>query len=118
MRAEHRRRCVRVRRDRLLIPLDLSAFCAYLSGHRQGDGLLPDRGINQLDEELRSYLVAMEGRLMARLNNSEERILNRLASVERDFMNTKNFLVGDALVSGGRWLDLEARVTKLEDNKS
>ena len=70
-----------------------------------------------MDEELRSYLDAMESRLMARLNNSEERILNRLASVERDFSNTKDFLVSDALVSGRRWLDLEARVTKLEDGK-
>jgi hypothetical protein len=45
-----------------------------------------------MDEELHKHLtgiegrlVAMEGRLMARLNNSEERILNRLAAVERDF---------------------------------
>lgn len=68
--------------------------------------------------KFRSELNASDDRLMARFNNSEERILNRLSSIERDFQNTKNFLVGDALVSGGRWLDLEARVTKLEDGKS
>ena len=67
-----------------------------------------------MDEEMRRYLEAMEGCLMMRLNNSEERILNRLDALERDFTNTKGFLVGDSLTSGRRWLDLEARVTKLE----
>jgi len=67
-----------------------------------------------MDEEMRRYLEAMEGRLMARLNNGEERILNRLEALERDFTNTKGFLVGDSLTSGRRWLDLEARVSKLE----
>lgn len=67
-----------------------------------------------MDEEMRRYLEAMEGRLMMRLNNSEERILNRLDALERDFTNTKGFLVGDSLTSGRRWLDLEARVSKLE----
>jgi uncharacterized protein (DUF1778 family) len=71
-----------------------------------------------MDEELRGYLEAMEGRLTARMNDQHERVLNRLASIERDFQNTKDFLVGDALVSGRRWLDLEARVTKLEDGKA
>jgi hypothetical protein len=69
------------------------------------------------DDPIMAALAAMETRLMARLNNSEERIVNRLASVERDFQNTKEFLVGDALVSGRRWLDLEARVTDLEGRK-
>jgi hypothetical protein len=81
-----------------------------------------------MDEELRQYLAAMEARLvkrmdeiggmearlMARLNNSEERILNRLATMEADSQNTKGFLLNDAAVSSRRWLDLEARVTKLE----
>ena len=67
-----------------------------------------------MDEEMRRYLEAMEGCLMMRLNNSEERILNRLDALERDFTNTKGFLVGDSLTSGRRWFDLEARVTKLE----
>ena len=94
-----------------------------------------------MDEELRSYLQAMEARLtagvdawgnrlraelhaiddslMARLNNSEERILNKLASMEADASNTKGFLLNDAAIATRRWLDLETRVTKLEDgNKS
>jgi hypothetical protein len=71
-----------------------------------------------MDEELRGYLAAMEGRLMVRLNNSEERILNRLGTMEADALNTKGFLLNDAVISGRRWLDLEARVTKLEDGKS
>jgi hypothetical protein len=61
-----------------------------------------------MDEELRAYLDSMT----ARMNDQHERLLNRLTGIERDFL-----LVGDALVSGRRWLDLEARVTKLEDGK-
>jgi hypothetical protein len=68
-----------------------------------------------MDEELRGYLEAMEARLMARLNNSEERILNRLATMEADASNTKGFLLNDAAIYTRRWLDLEARITKLED---
>jgi hypothetical protein len=66
----------------------------------------------------RSELNAIDGRLMARLNNSEERILNRLAAMEGDALNTKGFLLNDAVIAGRRWFDLEARVTKLEDRKS
>jgi hypothetical protein len=97
--------------------LSCPRFAAYRLVFGKGTSPSQIEGITQMDEELRGYLAAMEGRLMARFNNSEERILNRLASVERDFQNSKNFLIGDALVSGGRWLDLEARVTKLEDGK-
>lgn len=71
-----------------------------------------------MDEELRGYLEAMEGRLTARMNDQHERVLNRLMAIERDLQNTKGFLIGDALVLGGRWFDLEARVSKLEDGKS
>jgi hypothetical protein len=53
-------------------------------------------------------------RFMARINDKLEQILNRLVSVESDFQNTKGFLIGDAALSGRRWLDLEARVTRLE----
>ncbi len=81
-----------------------------------------------MDDELRGYLENMEGRLaakveaseghlMARLNDSEERMLNRLTPIERDFDNTKGFLIDDALVSSGRWWDLEARVTRLEGGR-
>ncbi len=68
-----------------------------------------------MDEEAKRYLDAMEARLTARINDYSERMLNRLASLEQDFQNTKGFLVGDALVGSRRWLDLEARVTKLEN---
>jgi hypothetical protein len=53
-------------------------------------------------------------RFVAQINDKLEQILNRLVSVESDFQNTKGFLIGDAALSGRRWLDLEARVTKLE----
>jgi hypothetical protein len=55
--------------------------------------------------------------LRQQINDMAERILNRLGSLETDFTNTKGFLVGDALVAGRRWLDLEARVTALESRK-
>jgi hypothetical protein len=67
--------------------------------------------------KLRGELNAIDGRLMERFNNSEERILNRLAAMEGDALNTKGFLQNDAVISGRRWFDLEARVTKLEDDK-
>jgi hypothetical protein len=67
--------------------------------------------------KLRGELNAIDGRLMERFNNSEERILNRLAAMEGDALNTKGFLLNDAVISGRRWFDLEARVTKLEDDK-
>jgi hypothetical protein len=78
-----------------------------------------------MDDELKRYLDAMqshlteqmdalETRLMQKINNGHERILDRLATLEKDFMNTKDFLVGDSLVASRRWFDLEARVSKLE----
>jgi hypothetical protein len=68
-----------------------------------------------MDEELRQYLDAMEGRItargealegriMAQMNDQQERLLDRLASLERDFLNTKGFLIEDAIVSGRRWM--------------
>jgi hypothetical protein len=59
------------------------------------------------DEEFR--------RFVAQINDKLERILNRMTSLEGDFQNTKGFLVNDAAIGGRRWLDLEDRVTKLED---
>jgi hypothetical protein len=67
-----------------------------------------------MDDELKRYLDAMQTRLMQQINDGQERILNRLSTLERDFVNTKDFLVGDSLVASRRWFDLEARVTKLE----
>jgi hypothetical protein len=58
------------------------------------------------DEEFR--------RFMAQINDKLEQILNRMTSLEGDFQNTKGFLVNDSAISGRRWLDLEARVTRLE----
>ena len=63
-----------------------------------------------MDEDLRAYLDVMR----KEFNDGQERLLNRIASLEADFLNTKGFLVGDALVVGRRWLDLDERVTRLE----
>jgi hypothetical protein len=51
------------------------------------------------------------------LHRQLARILDRLGSLERDFTNTKDFLVTDAQVGSRRWLDLEARITALEGRK-
>lgn len=67
-----------------------------------------------MDEELRGYLEAMEGRLTARLNDQHELVLNRLNSLESDFQNTKGFLIEDAIISGRRWMDQETRLGRLE----
>lgn len=69
-------------------------------------------------DAVEARLDAVESRLMARLNNSEERILNRLEAMESDAQNTKGFLLNDAAIASRRWLDLERRVTKLEDDRA
>ena len=66
-----------------------------------------------MDDELRAYLDAMR----SEFNDAQGRLLNRLASLEQDFQNTKGFLVGDAIVSGRRWLDLDERVNRLERDR-
>lgn len=63
-----------------------------------------------MDEELKRYLDAM----MHKINDGQERLPDRIASLQRDFQNAKEFLVGDALISSRRWLDLDSRVSKLE----
>lgn len=63
-----------------------------------------------MDDELRAYLDAMR----QEFNDAQERLINRFAALEQDFQNTKGFLIGDALVSGRRWLDLDERVSCLE----
>ena len=66
-----------------------------------------------VDDELRAYLDAMR----SEFNDAQERLLNRLASLKQDFQNTKGFLVGDAIVSGRRWLDLDERANRLERDR-
>jgi hypothetical protein len=56
-------------------------------------------------------------RLVAQVNTKLEQILNRLTGLEQDFQNTKGFLVGDAVVSSRRWLDLDERVSRLERDR-
>jgi len=46
-----------------------------------------------------------------------EKVLERLGALERGFLNTKTFLVEDALVIGPRWLDHDRRINRLEDGK-
>jgi hypothetical protein len=55
-----------------------------------------------MEDELRAHLEAMEGRIMAKINDGQERIVNRLSALERDFTNTKGFLVEYPIVSSRR----------------
>jgi hypothetical protein len=48
-----------------------------------------------MGDELRAHLGAMR----KEFNDGQGRLLNRLASLEQDFQNTRGFLVGDAIVS-------------------
>lgn len=70
-----------------------------------------------MNEELRAYLQAMEVRLTARMNDQHETILNRLASLERDFLNTKGFLVEDVVIASRRATDQETRLNRLERSR-
>ena len=70
-----------------------------------------------MDEDLKIYLAAMEVRLLVRMNDQHERLISSLNALRSDFANTKDFLLRDSLVNGRRWLDLEARVSKLEGDK-
>jgi hypothetical protein len=63
-----------------------------------------------MDEELRTYLDVMR----KEFNDAQGQFLNRLTSLQQDFQNTKGFLIGDSIVAGRRWLDLDERTTRLE----
>ena len=65
-------------------------------------------------EGMEGRLMAMEGRLVARMNDQHEQLLDRLTALEADFLNTKGFLIEDAIVSGRRNAQMEARLTRLE----
>jgi hypothetical protein len=67
-----------------------------------------------MDDETRAFLEAMEARLMARMNNQHERLINVITSLQNDFSNTKGFLIGDALVLGRRVRTVEDRLDDLE----
>jgi hypothetical protein len=82
-----------------------------------------------MDEETKSYLAAMEARLMARMNDSFERVTNRVDAVERDLRDLRtehsatrelvSQLPGTLLTAMERPLlnrlaNIEARVTGLE----
>ena len=67
--------------------------------------------VGLMDDETRQYLDGM----MKQMNDQFERILNVMTVKRGDFTNTGGLLVNDEIVSGRRWLDLEERLTKVED---
>jgi hypothetical protein len=56
---------------------------------------------------------ARENRLMARMND----VFERMSLLQRDFTNTKGFLIEDAIVNGGRITAAERRIDGLERDK-
>jgi hypothetical protein len=46
-----------------------------------------------MDDDLKRYLNDMQAALRRDLNNNTERLLNKMNALERDFRNTKGFLV-------------------------
>lgn len=50
------------------------------------------------------------------INGQIERVLNRQTNLEHEFQHAKDFRVGDALVAGRGWLDMDARLTRREDD--
>ena len=63
-----------------------------------------------MDDETRAAFAA----LMARMNGQHERLLDAMTQMQRDFQNTKGFLIEDALVIGQRTYSVEKRLDRLE----
>jgi hypothetical protein len=53
-----------------------------------------------MDDDLRAYLDAMRADLLGAINDGNERLLNRLNSLEHDFQNLRGFLLSDAASAG------------------
>jgi len=88
-----------------------------------------------MDEELRAYLGTMQlqlgtmqtqldtmqtktdaqyERLVGRINDVGEHLLDKMTALERNFQRTKEFLLEDSVAAGRRLLDMDQRVTRLE----
>jgi hypothetical protein len=66
------------------------------------------------DDELIGLLKAAEDRLVGRINNQHERLLEAIKALSKDFQNTKGFLIEDAIVLGRRTTNVEDRLDKLD----
>jgi hypothetical protein len=53
-------------------------------------------------------IEAGQARLMEQVNDQIERVLNHQSNLGHEFQHARDFLVGDALVAGRRWLDMDA----------
>ncbi len=67
-----------------------------------------------MDDETKAFLLAMEARLLARMNNQHEHLIDAMTLLRRDFQNTKGFLIEDSLVPGQRTTSVENRLDDLE----
>ena len=70
-----------------------------------------------MDDETKALLLAIEARLVARMNDQHERLIDAMTSLRSDFDNTKGFLIGDALVLGRRLRGIEDRLDDLEKRR-
>jgi hypothetical protein len=68
-----------------------------------------------MDEELRAYLEAMEGRLVGKINVSNERILDRLTEVEREVRNLRSEQPAMRAYVGARAGETEILMQRLFD---
>jgi hypothetical protein len=53
-------------------------------------------------------------RLVGRINDVGEHLLDKMTALERNFQRTKEFLLEDSIAAGRRLLDMDQRVTRLE----
>ena len=88
-----------------------------------------------MDDDLRAYLdsqfaalrtevTALRTELIQKLdtargefNDAQEKLLDRLTGLERDFLNARSFLLNDAITAGQRWFDHEGRLTSIERDR-
>ena len=63
-----------------------------------------------MDEETKAAFDS----LVARMNDQFERVLDAVTTLQADFLNTKAFLIEDALVTSRRVMSIEDRLTALE----
>jgi hypothetical protein len=77
-----------------------------------------ERGLTERLVGLNAALGEARNDLMALMNNQHERLINDIVGLRNDYINTKGFLLQDAAARGRQWLDLEDRVSKLEQKRN
>lgn len=71
-----------------------------------------------MDDETKLFLVAMESRMTARINDQHERLIERMNLLGADFRNSKAFLIEDAIGIQRHIYSLEDRIAHLEKREN